>query len=244
VNPYLRDVTLIDWCTFLSWLLHTKDGFAARTLTGYQCCSHHLEVVPDGGHAAHFIFWSKQPLVTWLLSDIFIRCFYCAMKLFWLEKLLEKSYLYTQKLLRLTSLLSYSVTLILWRYEPVLFGFFQQKEGTNQAGPSPWWYVNYLAQQQMQSTHRCPGQPELLARLQHNFLEELRADPHESSLPAGQRWEGETCTSMWSYCSTVRFQRRQQTPDWCTGESTLFLPLTEEMSFPRQLDKYQDLSGK
>lgn len=53
------------------------------------------------------------------------------------------------------------------------------REGTTQTCTSPWWFGNYLAQQQMQSTPWCPGQPDLLARLQHKLLEELRAPLRE-----------------------------------------------------------------
>lgn len=86
-----------------------------------------LEVVPGGGQASRCIFWNKQYLVPLLLSEIFICCRYCAMKLLWLEKLLVKSCSCTQDLWELTSPLSYSVMLVLWRYEPVLFVFFQQR---------------------------------------------------------------------------------------------------------------------
>lgn len=61
---------------------------------------------------------------------------------------------------------------------------FLSRQGTTQTCTSPGWYRNYMAQQQMQSTPWCPGQPDLLVRLQHNLLEELRAswwlmNPHD-----------------------------------------------------------------
>lgn len=78
------------------------------------------------------------------------------MELFWLEQLLVKSCSCTQDLWEFVRWLSSSITLVLWRYEPVLFGFFSNKDWTNKAFKMWWWYVNYLAQEQIQSTQPAP----------------------------------------------------------------------------------------
>lgn len=195
-----------------------------------------LEVVPGGGQASRCIFWNKQHLVPLLLSDIFICCCYCAMKLFWQEKLLVKSCSCTQDLWELTSPLSYSVMLVLWRYGPVLFGFFQQRRN------KPSLYKHMMIYNLLGTTAdtELPLAPKGSQTCWPDFtILKNCGQTHISAAneyKAGGKWDEETGTSVGSHCSTERFHCHQWTPDSCAGESTLFLLLTEELSFPKQLD--------
>lgn len=153
LDPCLRDKTLAYQQAFLSWLLHTKCVSAAHSLPGYQHWPHLPESVPDGGRPSiGFYPLEKVTLRTILLSDVFNYHCYCVMKLFWLEKKLScgtipQDLLDPQDLLELNSMLSYSYTSFMERWDS--FVLFFSKEGTKHTFTALWWYVNYLAQQQM-----------------------------------------------------------------------------------------------
>lgn len=183
LSPCYGDETFMLCHAFLRWLIPTKHGFASwvsvlLTVSWKYFLVETILLISSAGVNCpwyHFFQTPSFAVVTmlWSFSGMMV----------------VKSCLVTPDLWELTNLLRYSITPVLWEMSH-FSSVFLSRQGTTQTCRSLRWYRNYVAEQQMQSTPWSPGQPDLLARLQHTLLGELRAEPHLGWFISHHPWPG------------------------------------------------------